>query len=235
MKVTTMTKHETVPMSVSILGNGVYTFPEAAWLVQLRAARIREWFRSREPQDSRKPIFQGDYPSVDGEFAISFHDLVDVFVAGQLREYGVSLQTLRKVYAKMQKYYRVKHPFCRQELLTDGKNVFTLGLDTEGLDEIADALTRQKVFPRIIQPFLKRIDYAVATKLAVRWRIAEMVVVDPEVCFGKPIVEDTGIATAILSAAYHANGRDADVVADWFDVHSSHVLAAAKFEGRLAA
>jgi uncharacterized protein (DUF433 family) len=219
----------------SILGNGVYTFPEAAKLVGLRAARIREWFRGRESQDSRKPVFQSDYPSVDGQFAISFHDLVDVFVAGQLREYGVPLQTLRKIYAKMQDRFRVTHPFCRQELLTDGKAVFALGLDTAGQEEIIDVLTRQKVFPRIILPFLKRIDYEGATKLAARWRIADMVVVDPQVCFGKPIVEAAGITTAILSAAYHANGRNAELVADWFNVHPSHVLAAARFEGQLAA
>jgi uncharacterized protein (DUF433 family) len=135
----------------------------------------------------------------------------------------------------MQRHYHVRHPFCRQELLTDGKTVFTQGLGPSGQDEIIDALTLQKVFPRIILPFLKRIDYEGATKLAARWRIADMIIVDPRICFGKPVVEEAGIPTTVLSAAYHANGRNADVVADWYNVHPDHVLAAAKFEGQIAA
>jgi uncharacterized protein (DUF433 family) len=222
-------------MSYSVLGNGIYTFPEAARLTQLRPGRVREWFRGRSSGHDRSPVFSGDYPPVDGDCAISFYDLVDVFVAGQMREYGVSLQTLRRAYRAMQDTFGAKHPFCRQELLTDGKDVFARALDVRGCEEIVEVLTRQKVFPRILLPFLKRIDYETATKLAARWRIADLIVVDPQMCFGQPIVEPAGIPTAILAAAYHANGRRADLVADWYDVHPNHVLAAAKFEGRIAA
>ena len=71
--------------------------------------------------------------------------------------------------------------------------------------------------------------------MARRWSIADMVVLDPAISLGKPIVEGVGIATAILAAAYHANGQDVDLVADWFNVHSKHVLAAVEFEASLAA
>jgi hypothetical protein len=40
----------------------------------------------------------GDYEPVGGDYALSFHDLIDLFVAGQLREHGVSLPRLRRVY-----------------------------------------------------------------------------------------------------------------------------------------
>ena len=59
--------------------------------------------------------------------------------------------------------------------------------------------------------------------------------IDPEICFGKPIVETAGISTAILAAAYQANNCDAELVADWYNLHADQVMAAVQFESRLVA
>ena len=71
--------------------------------------------------------------------------------------------------------------------------------------------------------------------MAARWCIANMVVIDPKIGFGKPTIDGVGISTAILAASYEANDRDAERVADWFKVHAKHVLAAVAFERNLAA
>jgi hypothetical protein len=187
---------------VAMLGRGLYTFPEAAKLTGLRLGRVREWFRGRlKSAEVRRPVFQGDYAPVDTDYAISFFDLIDLYVAGQLREHGVSLQMVRKVYSKLEDELQSAHPFCRKELLTDGKKVFTRGLDRHGQEELTEVLTRQGVFPQVLLPFLRRIDYDRVKLLALRWRIADKVLVDPTVCFGKPVVEGTGVATAILNSS----------------------------------
>jgi uncharacterized protein (DUF433 family) len=217
----------------NMLGHGMYAMPEACRLTGLKYARLREWFFGQSHRQTSR-LFHGDYPLVGGDFALSFHDLIDVYVAGQLREHGVSLKTVRLVYQKMQKNLGTKHPFCRRELLSDGKVVFTRSVN-EWREELTEVLTNQGVFPQIILPFLKRIDYERVTDLARRWRIADQVVLDPGICFGKPIVEAVGIPTSVLASAYHANGKDAELVAEWFDVHSSHVIAAVAFEENLAA
>jgi uncharacterized protein (DUF433 family) len=98
-----------------------------------------------------------------------------------------------------------------------------------------EALTRQRVFVDILLPFLKRIDYDSGTKLASKWSIADKVVIDPTSCLGKPIVEEICIRTTILANAYEANGRDAELVAEWYGVLSAHVLAAVDFERSIAA
>src|SRR5262249_21345886 len=154
------------------LGNGVYGYSEAARLTGLRSSRIREWFRDRSSRGGRESVFRSDYGPIEGSRAISFLDLIDVYVAGQLREHGVSLQTLRPVYCRLADELKTPHPFCRKELLSDGKTVFTRGMDTEGAEELLEVLTRQKVFPQIILPFLRTIDYGEISQLAVRWRIA---------------------------------------------------------------
>src|SRR5439155_19374233 len=106
-----------------------------------------------------------------------------------------------------------------RELLSDGKIVFQRRLAPQGEEELMEVLTRQKVFPQILLPFLKRIAYDELTLLAKKWRITDMVVIDPGICFGKPIVEAAGIATAILAASFFANRQDADLVADWYNVN----------------
>jgi uncharacterized protein (DUF433 family) len=219
---------------VTMLGRGVYTFAEAARLTGLRPARISEWFRGRRSGPTNWAVFQGDYP-VDGDVAISFFDLIDVYVAGQLRDHGVSLRTVRKVYSRMEQDLGTPHPFCRKELLTDGKVEFLKGLDAAGQQELNEVLTRQKVFPRVLLPFLKQIDYDQVQLTAKRWRIADKVVVDPAICFGKPVVEQAGVPTSLLADTYRANNEDARRVADWYNVSPADVLAAVEFESKLAA
>jgi uncharacterized protein (DUF433 family) len=219
----------------SVLGRGVYTVPQAAKLVGLSPNRVREWFRGRRSEPGRKPVFLSDYGPVDNFFAISFFDLIDVFVAGQLREHGVSLPTLRRVYSRLEHDLKTRHPFCRQELLTDGEQVFVRSLDRVGDEEIYEVLTKQKVFPKLILPFLRQIDYDRLTIMAARWRITDDVVVDPAICFGTPVVSEAGIPTYVLNAEYRANGKDAEVVAGWYGVRPAAVLAAVRFEDGLAA
>ena len=185
------------------------------------------------PKSRETHVFTSDYQSISEEYAISFLDLIELFVAGQLREHGVSLQSLRKVRGQLKKDLRTNHPFCRREVLSDGKRVFVLGLDLEGRREMIDVLNRQRVFAEILLPFLKRIDYDAISKLARKWSIADGVVIDPQRCLGKPIVEEIGIKTSILDSAFKANGNDAELVADWYGVLPSHVKAAVDFERSL--
>ena len=220
---------------MSILGHGIYNLPEAARLTGLKPQRVREWFGERAMTAARKPVFRSDYESVGGDRAISFYDLIELFVAGQLRDRGVSLQSLRKVHKFLQVDLSTRHPFCRKEILTKNGQVFTLGLDEQGRSEMIEVLTRQRVFPDILLPFLNRIDYDEATAMAKRWCIASLVVIDPAICLGKPIVDEVGIATAILFASYEANDKNVELVADWFRVNAKHVIAAVEFERSMAA
>src|SRR4051812_36855395 len=86
---------------MSIIGHGIYDLTEAARFTGLRRGRIREWFLGRSGMDTRSPVFRGAYQTVNGECFISFLDLVEVFIAGQLRNHGVSLQYIRRAHAKL--------------------------------------------------------------------------------------------------------------------------------------
>ncbi len=219
----------------AILGQGVYGLSEAARLTNLKPTRVREWFKGRPDRGPSNQVFTSDYSFLSDVRAISFLDLIELFVAGQLREHGVSLQSIRMVRARLKSDLGTKHPFSRQELLSDGKRVFTLGLDVDGQREMIDVLNRQRVFVDVLLPFLKKIDYDTVSGLAKKWSIAGQAVIDPRRCLGKPIVDEIGMMTAVLYDAYKANGESADLVADWYGVLPSHVMAAVQFERNLAA
>jgi uncharacterized protein (DUF433 family) len=220
---------------VDVLGNGVYSIAQAARLTGLRSRRVRDWFIGR-PTPSRpiKQVFESDYPAMGGEHAISFLDLVELFIGGQLREMGVSLPYLRTAYTKLEDRFG-QHPFCTREILVGGKEIFYRELDDLEAKRIIQAVTEQPYFETIILPFLKNIDYDDATMMASRWRIARDVVVDPRRRFGKPIVDEVGISTSVLWSSFYANGENDEAVAEWFGIERRHVMAAVSFEDGLAA
>jgi uncharacterized protein (DUF433 family) len=218
-----------------MLGMGLYNFPEAARYTRLNRSKVREWFVGRPTDASREPVFFGDYPPIGHDRALSFHDLVDLYVAGRLREFGLSLQRLRRVHTKMKRELDTPHPFCKREILTDGLNVFTRIAHEQGFDELIDVLKNQRVFPTILMPFLKKIVYDPVTDLARQWAIADMVIMDRAMCFGKPIVESVSIPTIVLAKSYCANQQNADLVADWYGIQPDHVRAAVNFERQYAA
>ena len=212
------------------LGLGIYDLREAARLTRLNPVRIRRWFIQRPSESNRSPALRSDYGISEGEVAISFLDLIDVFVFGQLRTHGVSLPTLRKISVRLQKDLDTRHPFAHSRLATDGHEVFFRGIDTDGKEELVEVLTRQKVFPEIIAPFLKKLDYDPATELARMWRIARGVVLDPKIALGKPVVDGVFVKTELLAAAWRANRQDADAVARWYNVAPEDVMRAVEFE-----
>jgi uncharacterized protein (DUF433 family) len=217
-----------------MLGNGVYSFKEVATLAGLKPRRVRELFRGRPSRSGRQPVLRGDYEPAEGDQALSFRDLVEAYVAGHLQDHGVPLATLREVHQRLEADLRTPHPFCRQELLTKGEALLLGAIESVGRGKLAEALRDRGFFAQVLLPFLKALEYD-RKKLARRWRIADSVVVDPGIRFGAPIIEDTGIPTYILAAAYHANQEDSELVASLYNVKPEHVLAAVRFERELAA
>lgn len=221
-------------MKVTQLGLGLYDLTECARFTRLDPKRVRRWFVPPKSESNRRPILTPDYPRVKGDTAISFLDLIEVFVLGNLREHGVPLQTLRKVYARLQRDTKHKHPLAHSRLATDGDEVFLRVADGEGKDQLVEVLTRQMVFPDIIEPFLKQLDYDPDSHFARRWRIADGVVLNPTIAFGKPVVDGAFVKTEVLSDAYHANDCDTEAVARWYNVSAADVLTAVRFEAGLA-
>lgn len=220
--------HATEP----VLGKGIYSIAEVACYTGLHYSTVRAWFLGRPDGTGRGPVFQSDYRRILGQYTVSFLDLIDALIAGQFRSLGVKMRVVRKAYARLAKALQSPHPFCHDGLYTDGATIIVRTANEIGDETLQEAISKQRLFLQILE-HLKHVEYSVTSRLALRWRIAQGIVVDPQICRGKPVLEGKGIASFVLANAYRANGEKANLVADLFDVSADAVIDAARFEGGL--
>lgn len=211
------------------LEQGVYSFAEAGRLTDVSTRTVRAWFEGRR-RDGKVVgggrVFRGDYPS--GE-VISFLDLIEVLVAGHLRQTGISLDRVRNAHRLVSEQLSTPHPFSRREILTDGENIFVRTAAESNDEQLLEVFRGQLFFPKVMRPYLSRVEYDPRNRLASAWNIADGVVLDPRRSRGKPILESSAMPVSVLAAAYEANGRDADAVADWYGVSPEDVTRAVNF------
>lgn len=209
-----------------VLGKGVYTLSEVARLTRLHPNTVRAWF---SPNNG---VFLSDYTN-SADRTVSFHDLIDTLVAGRLREEGVSLQTIRKAYDAL-KSHLGPHPFSNSRIGTDGKRVFQLVLGNIQDRRLIEAVQGQHHFDRVLQPYVRVIEYDAVSQMAIRWNPAPDVMIDPRVRLGQPVVRGTGKPTWLVAKAYHANDSNTQYVAEMLEMDESSVLAAVAFEDSLS-
>jgi len=217
----------------TLLGKGVYGFPEAARLARIDVNNARRWFLGRRDYPASGPVLRSDVPSVRGKHAISFLDLIDLLVVGRFREHGVPMQTVRKVYGRLRERLGSAHPFSHYKLKSDGRTVFLEVVDDLGDRQLEEVLSGQAAMPRVLDRYLKDIEYGRRTQIAERWNVSPGVVIDPTKNFGKPTAVEAGASTFVLARAFHANGQNAELVADLFATSPQAVLDAVEFEERI--
>ena len=212
-----------------MIGTGVYTLGEAARYTELPSTTLRTWFKPRSDGRGRGPLFHSDYEVVARDFAISFINLIEAHVASFFRNKGIKPTHIRKVHQILKDEWGMPNPFAFADLGTDGKSIILSRADDAAL---IDVLKRQMVF-ETARPHLLRIDYNTTTRLASSWRVADGVLINPKIGFGKPVVESTGVSTLIVANQYLANRRDAAIVAKLFNIPPGGVVSAFEFERKL--
>jgi uncharacterized protein (DUF433 family) len=219
---------------------GIYTVPEASRLTRVASPRIRRWlkgykFFSGDREHVSPPVWRGQLQPVDGALALGFLDLMEIRVVDAFLRAGVSWKTLREAERPGSERFRSTHPFCTQRFETDGRSIFVdIGADS---DEpiLLEIINDQAVFDAITSPFFKDLEFSQDRVLERWWPLGDhrAVVVDPRRAFGKPIVVDRGVPTAILFGAVKAS-RSIDEVVFWYDVTKSSVVDAIEFEDSLS-
>ncbi len=230
----------------SMLGQGIYTYQEAARLSGIPAPRLRRWLEGYHYTDGSgahrhsRPVIEASVRRVDEVPTISFNDLLEaMFVERFLRE-GVSMPTIRRAAEQATADMAAPYPFLVKRFRTDGRTIFIEVAKEQGDERLLDVVKRQAVFRDVIEPLLSNVHYDVSTGLATSWSPmgkASPVLVDPARSFGKPIVRDSGVPTSILAAAVVRGTETVESIARWYGVPAGDVRAAVEFEvsGRAAA
>jgi uncharacterized protein (DUF433 family) len=231
---------DTAGNHVQIIGRGAYTAAEAGRLARVPVTRVHRWLEGRERSYAGKtvvdpPLWQPEFPRMDGRLFLSFRDLIDLRVVDRFRRMRVSLPYLRKVVSAAREILRDSHPFSNAQLKSDGRRVYIEILSATREPALVEILSGQHAFHSIISEGLRDIEFE--GDAATLWRPAEgkgRVVVDPRRSFGAPILAEYGVPTAILKL--HADeGRTVSEIARDFELDDRSVKAALSFEAALAA
>ena len=214
-----------------------YPAAEAARLVGLNPARVRRWLKGYDYLHGGNVRHQ--HPVVRRESAgstsyASFLDLVDLLFVKRFLDSGVSLQKIRVALREAFEILGTTH-VLGETFFTDGSDIFVRVKDKGNaiLELLADG---QWTIAPIIEQLAEQIDFAGG--LACRWYPLgreEHVVLDPFVCFGRPMIPTRGIATASVYDLFRAENERIESVRAWWDLTSREVKDAVRFERLLAA
>jgi uncharacterized protein (DUF433 family) len=222
------------------LNTGIYSLAEAARLTRVSKGRIRRWikgydYRKGAARRHSDAVWHGDIQPIDGKIALGFLDLVEIRFVDEFLRAGVSWKTMRKAHTLAKQELGAEHPFCSNRFVTDGRRILLRQANESSDRALLDLVSNQQEFERIVEPFLKELEFA-EEHLARWWPMGKErhVVVDPLRNLGQPTVSKSGVPAQILARSAKANGS-VEAVARWYEVLPEEVRDAVAFEESLAA
>ena len=220
----------------ALTGIGLYTIAEAARYSRAKPAEIRRWLHGySRRQRSYPPLWQ---PQVDYPSGIGFLDLLELRMVTEFVRHGVRLSVVRASIERARERFHDEFPLTTHRFLTDGRRIFLEALHTEGQAEpMLDMAAQQRVIETVIRPsLLAGIEFGESGR-ARRWfpvKGRKIVVLDPRISFGAPILAEYGIRTDTIAGSMKGEGSAARVAA-LFNIPQAAVKAAVAFEHRHAA
>lgn len=179
-----------------------YTVEEAARYLIVPTSTVRYWSIGEAGAAplttvySRRPLL------------LSFKNLVELYVLESLREFhDIGLPRIRRSVEELRIERPSKYPLADYQLATRGRKIY---LEGDGEELINLTASGQHAFKAIMNPFLKRVERN-AQGIAERLfpftsrqhqqhpdRAPRVVVIDPNVAFGMPVLVGSRISTAFL-------------------------------------
>lgn len=217
----------------SQVGVGVYTLAEAARFIGSPSRQIRRWalgyqFSSGNTQRSSPAVLLSKPQLLEREYALSFHQLIELRFVRLFRHHGVSMPVIRAAARNAAKQLGSDQPFGMHRFYTDGRAIFAsmkpgdVPRDEEEVteEEILQQLDKaQYVMQDIARVYFKDLGYE--EEIARHWWLlgspAQRAILDPGRGFGQPLDDPTGVPLFSLYAPVQS-GESVDDVAAWFEV-----------------
>jgi uncharacterized protein (DUF433 family) len=201
-----------------------YSIPEVAHYLRVPLTTLRSWVRGRHYPTSRgtrffKPVIE--LPGPDYHL-LSFVNLVEVHILDAVRrDHRIPLHKVRRAIDYLKESFSSAHPLADHKLETDGLDLFVekygqlINISQEG----------QLAIRKLLEAHLQRLDRDAAgiplrlypfTRKRLPAELLEepkVIVIDPHLSFGRPVLAGTGIPTAVIAERYKA-GETIEELAD---------------------
>ena len=214
-----------------------YTIPEAAHYLNIPVSTIRYWCTGNKNYAGViKPTVVDHRPVL-----LSFYNLIELHLLGVIRrEHKIQLPMVRTAIEYLEKKLNINdHPLIRSEMQTDGAHLFI-----EQLGELVNiSLDGQQVMRVMLDAALKRIerdDSGLPRKLFPFTRSKKIldspsvVVIDPGLSGGRPVISGTGLATEIIAERFRA-GESIEELARDYERKEEEIQEAIRCEQQIAA
>lgn len=198
-----------------------YGISEAAHYLRLPPATLRAWVRGQHyTTDGGQPgFFQPVIRLPDDQRpSLSFVNLIEAHVLAAIRrEHRIPLQQVRKALSYLAHRFGSPHPLADQRFETDGVDLFI-----QHFGHLVNISKSGQLAIRVLlEAHLRRIErdaHGIVVRLYPFTRKREasepkVVVIDPWVGFGRPVLVGSGIPTAIVAERYKA-GESVDELAE---------------------
>jgi uncharacterized protein (DUF433 family) len=204
-----------------------YSAAEAAHYLRMPEETLRSWISGRlYPAGGQlkrsRPLIHLDDPKKQ---YLSFINLVEAHVLAAIRRrHGIKLPKVRTALDYVRRQFQVERPLIDQAFQTDGLDLFV-----ERYGELINASREgQRAMKKIIGVYLKRIERdakGLPIKLYPFTRDTQaeaapasdprVVVMNPTISFGRPVIAGTGIPVSSIYERYKAGDSIADLAQDF--------------------
>jgi uncharacterized protein (DUF433 family) len=215
-----------------------YTVPEAARVVRVHPATLRTWVLGRSyPTRSGHKAWSPLIRAADRrQGRLSFVNLVEVHVLSALRGKQVRVERIRSATKFIQSAMPTEHPLADVDMRTDCIDIYV-----EYLGQLVNASSSQTTLRPLVERYLQRIERdesGLASRLFPITRDDAMstkaVLIDPQFRFGRPIIAETNLETAVIADRFFAGDSTAALAAD-FGIDEASIEEAIRFESQLRA
>lgn len=208
----------------------IYGLTEASQYLRVPLNTLRYWVKDG---GSVHPLIRLAAPA-----RLSFANLLECYMLSSMRAiYDVRIPKVRKALATLARYVDHKHPLIEQVFQTDRHDLFIehlgeiVNLSRGGQVEIRgmmdlylerverDPSGIRRLYPFVMQP---------------KQNEPKLILINPAVGFGKPVIAGTGISTAVVASRFNAR-ESIDDLASEYGVKPQQIEEAIRWEQRTAA
>jgi len=193
-----------------------YSIPEVSHYLNMPASTIRYWVSGQG--GAHEPVI---VPASAGTpTLLSFFNLIEVHILGTItKEYSVKLQKVRSALEYLYRNFETPHPLVKHSFETDGSNLFI-----EHLGQLINiSEDGQQAMRELLDAALKRIEWdneGLPTRLfpfthSDIKKSPSIVVIQPGIAFGRPVIVGSGIPTEIIAERYKAGDSVQDLASDY--------------------
>jgi uncharacterized protein (DUF433 family) len=193
----------------------LYTIQEAAYFVRRPLATVRGWVLGSEP------LVSSTLSSIRGEAEVPFIGLAEAVVVNFLRRHRISMQKIRRALDALEKEMTLEYALASRRLETDGVEVFFRYAEAEDDEEVghlAELIRQQYVLDGIVDKGLRIVSFSDdgwAGRLVLPFGGRELIEVDPQRAFGKPLFIHGGAPLVSVLERLHAREPMASVARDF--------------------